>query len=50
MSGNCEYGTGLGEIVSARKTTAGRRSAKSAELATSIPPLREIHLAKSSND
>jgi hypothetical protein len=41
---------GLREVVSPRKTSAHRGGAKSAELSTSIPPLRNIHLAKSGND
>src|SRR5208337_1906340 len=43
-------GPRLREIVCSWKTSANRGSAESAELTTSIPPLGEIHLAKSRND
>src|ERR1700674_4899686 len=50
IGGDREDGAGLREIVCSRKASAGSRSAKPAELSTSIPPLSEIHLAKSGND
>ena len=50
MRSDRENGTSLCKVMSARKTSSGRGSAKSAKLSAGVPPLSDIHLAKSSND
>jgi hypothetical protein len=50
MRSDREYGTSLCKVMGARKTPPGRGSAKSAKLSSGVPPLGDIHFAKSRND
>ncbi len=50
MGGDSVDGARLRKMVSSGKTSTDRRSPESAELASSIPPLCEIHFAESGDD